>query len=404
MRKLVDLTTFPPPWLSYPESLTLFSELELAGGQTRFVGGCVRDALLGQVSDDLDVCTDLPPETVLDILSKAGLKVIPTGLKHGTVTALIGEHKYEITTLRVDVQSFGRHADVAFTKSWLEDAARRDFTINALYMEISGALHDYHGGMSDLENGIVQFIGDADIRIKEDYLRVLRFFRFYGRYGTGAPDSRSFGACANASDKLGDLSAERISRELLQVLGATDPIKALAQMQNAGILNALLIDEISLSTLEEMLKLPIVTDPVNRLSALLGGRVELVKKISRKLRLSAKAEKRLVLMCRECVPPDLNLLAQKSRLYKMGAQAFKDQVLLSWSQRPEGNGFVAYIELADSWAIPQCPVSGKDLLKIGIVAGPGLGIILKQIEEVWIESDFTISQSDLLSQVALGDP
>jgi len=403
LRKLVDLITSPPPWLSYPESLTLFSELELAGGQARFVGGCVRDALLGQVSDDLDVCTDLPPETVLEVLSNAGLKVIPTGLKHGTVTALIGEHKYEITTLRVDVQSFGRHADVAFTKSWLEDAARRDFTVNALYMEISGTLHDYYGGMSDLEKGIIQFIGDADTRIEEDYLRVLRFFRFYGRYGQGAPDVRSFKACADAYDKLGDLSAERISRELLQVLGASDPIKALSQMQRAGILRAVINDEVSLNSLEGMLKLPIASDPINRLSAFLGGRAELAKKSSKKFRLSAKADKRLALMCREYIPPDLNILGQKSRLYKLGAQAFKDQVLLSWSMHPAESRFSDYLELIEEWTIPHCPVSGKDLLKIGITAGPDLGVILKQIEEVWIKSDFTLSQSDLLSQMVSGN-
>ncbi|MEH6404546.1 MAG: CCA tRNA nucleotidyltransferase [Sneathiella sp.] len=399
MDELVDLALFPPPWLTYPESLKLFSELSAAGGQARFVGGCVRDALLGLVNDDLDICTDLPPETVLDVLTSAGLKVIPTGLKHGTVTALIGDHKFEITTLRVDVQTFGRHATVAYTKSWVDDAARRDFTINALSMEISGTLYDYFDGLSDLKNGVVQFIGDAHNRIEEDYLRVLRFFRFFGRYGVDAPNARSLNACKDASDKLGKLSAERVSREILQILGAADPIKALTQMRLTGVLKALFDDEVSLNTLDAMLGLPVASDSLTRLSALLDGDPKRAIKISKKLRLSAKADRRLKLMCGDIMPPEINELAQKSQLYKLRAQTFKDRVLLGWSQRPGDTQFAAYLTLADRWEIPECPVAGKDLLKIGIAAGPELGLTLRRLEEVWIASGFALNQDDLLSEM-----
>lgn len=399
MRVLADLALTPPPWLTYPESIRLFSELEAAGGQARFVGGCVRDALLGHISDDLDVCTDLSPETVLAVLTEAGLKVIPTGLKHGTVTAFLGGHKYEITTLRVDVKSFGRHAEVAFTDSWRDDAARRDFTINALYLEISGELHDYYDGVSDLAEGMIQFIGDANKRIEEDYLRVLRFFRFFGRYGIGVPDERSLSACQHAAGKLNGLSAERISKEVLQILGSSDPLKVLLQMQNTGILDALFGRKIVLSLLQGMLSLPLDCDPINRLAALLEGDITFAKATSKALRLSARTEKRLVYMCGEFLSPHLTLHEQKVELYKLGLEIFRDRVFLSWASNPENTAYSDYLNFADSWVIPQYPVTGKDLLEKGFQAGAGLGVILRELETEWINSDFNLSREELLKKV-----
>ncbi len=394
--ELHDFSKKAPAWISYPETVQLFSIIEGAGGSCRFVGGCVRDALLGQTSDDLDICTDMLPEKVLETLTNAGVKVIPTGLKHGTVTAIIGERKFEITTLRTDVESYGRHADVAFTTNWRDDAARRDFTINAMSVDGSGTIHDFFSGKEDLASGIVQFIGNADERIEEDRLRVLRFFRFYSLYGKGPPDKNALEACEKAAQKLGLLSAERVSKELFLLLGHSNPLKSLSLMNETGILSALLGKDISLVQLEAMLSLPVLSEPINRLGAILDGKQDKVAQVSNELRLSVKQKKRLMSMCEGSIAVDLSTHLQKRKIYDAGKQVFKDQVMLSWARSSKAVEFHNFMDLADTWDSPDFPISGQDLLNRGMGAGPDVGTELKRLELIWIESDFEMTRDDLL--------
>lgn len=388
----------PPAWLSYPESIQLFNEIEKSGGQCRFVGGCVRDALMGSISDDLDICTDLTPESVLENLGSAGIRVIPTGLKHGTVTALMGDHKFEITTLRRDIKTYGRHADVSFTKSWEEDASRRDFTINALYADLSGKLFDYFGGQDDLAAGNVRFIGDAGERIKEDRLRVLRFFRFFARFGKGEANVDALNACKNSADQLQLLSGERVSKELFLILSHASPLKALELMRETGVLAALLNQTISLDLLKGLLKLPVPTEPINRLAVLISRDRQETLHVSQDLRLSAKAQDRLLKLC---VPPMLDTIStheQKESLYGNGIASYKDQLLMSWSYKPDSKEFRKYWALAEEWGIPTCPVLGRDLLDHGMSPGPEIGATLKKLEKIWIDSDFSLNREQLLAQ------
>ncbi|MBL4907019.1 MAG: CCA tRNA nucleotidyltransferase [Sneathiella sp.] len=395
--ELCDLVQTPPPWISYPETRRLFSEVEKADGKCRFVGGCVRDALLGNTSDDLDICTDLLPEKILETLEPAGIKVVPTGIKHGTVTAFMGKRKFEITTLRTDTKTYGRHADVSYTKNWETDAARRDFTINALSMDLSGELYDFFSGVEDLAAGRVRFIGEADDRIEEDRLRVLRFFRFFSRYGKGDPDKDALAACEKAASTLDILSAERVSKELFLLLEHPAPLKSLNLMKNTGILSALFNQKITLDLVTNMLALPVQTMPINRLGALLQGKIDWAVDFAQDLRLSAKAKERLVSMCEEIFSSELSKHEQKERLYRHGKQMFEDQVLMSWAGDPARLNYQKYLELADRWAIPQFPVLGRDLLDLGMKPGPDLGLQLKKLETQWIGSGFSLNKTQLLA-------
>lgn len=394
--ELCDFSKNVPSWISYPETVQLFAVIEAAGGSCRFVGGCVRDALLGQISDDLDVCTDLRPEKVLETLTNADIKVIPTGLKHGTVTAFIGKRKFEITTLRNDIKNYGRHADVSFTTNWRDDAARRDFTINAMSVDGSGNVHDFFSGKEDLASGIVRFIGNADERIEEDRLRVLRFFRFYSLYGKGNPDKKAIEACRKSAQNLSLLSAERISKELLLLLGHTNPLKSLSLMQETGVLDALLGYEISLGQLEGLLSLQVFSEPINRLGAILEGKQDRANQIANELRLSARQKKRLISMCDASVAVELSIHQQKKRIFETGKQVFKDQVLLSWARSPNTIEFQDFLDVADIWNIPGFPISGQDLLSRGMDAGPEVGTELKRLQLIWIESDYKMTKDQLL--------
>lgn len=398
--ELCDFSKKAPSWISYPETAQLFDMLEAVGGNCRFVGGCVRDALLGQTSDDLDICTDLLPEKVLKTLAGAGVKAIPTGLKHGTVTAIIDTRKFEITTLRNDVKSYGRHADVSFTTSWQDDAARRDFTINAISVDRTGKIYDFFSGKEDLAAGIVQFIGDADARIEEDRLRVLRFFRFYSLYGKGPPDKKALEACRKASHKLGMLSAERVSKELFLLLGHSEPLKSLFLMLDTKILSSLFGYDVSLEQLEGLLCLPVHSEPINRLGAILGGQSERADQIANKLRLSARKKRRLVSMCEARVATDLTAYQQKKCIYDVGRQVFRDQVMLSWAWLPKASKFHDFLDLAEHWDIPTFPISGQDLLGLGMKAGPDVGAELKRLESKWINSNFEMPKNELLQNIS----
>ncbi|MEP3247040.1 MAG: CCA tRNA nucleotidyltransferase [Sneathiella sp.] len=396
---LRNLQDIPPEWLSYPETARLFSAIHEAGGECRFVGGCVRDALLGILSDDLDICTNMRPEAVLDCLGKAGFRVIPTGMSHGTVTAVLNKRVFEVTTLRVDVETDGRHADVSFTQSWQEDAARRDFTFNALFLEQDGRLYDFFSGLQDLERGIVRFIGEPAERIQEDYLRILRYFRFLARFGQSVQCPSAEEAIVLNKGGLAQLSAERISKELLLLLKVPNPMAAVEMMDRLGIFEVLFERDVSVSLLSSMIMLDFQSDEINRLSGLLKGDDQYARQVARELRLSSRAENRLIRSCEDRLKPSLNRQEQKKTLYFVGKQTFEDRVLLSWAREPAAVAYADYLKLAEEWLIPEFPVSGKDLIDRGIQPGPEMGAQLKKMENQWVDSDFKLDWEALLGQL-----
>lgn len=377
------------PWLEAEATRAVMAALEAAGGQgcARFVGGCVRNSLIGQPVDDIDIATQLKPEETVAALRAAGLKAVPTGVEHGTVTGVSNRRPYEITTLRRDVETDGRRAVVAFTLEWSEDAARRDFRLNALYADASGAVFDpTGGGLADVAAGRIVFVGEAETRIREDYLRILRFFRFYAWYGRGAPDAVGLAACAALKDGMARLSAERVSKELLKLLAATDPRSAVRAMADSGVLARVLPEAEPLALFEAMCAR--TTDPALRLSALLPPDADAVERIAGRLRLSNALRDRLAALVgeRPSVRPDMGEPAARAALYRLGRAAFRDR--LARAEAAGGGDGAALHSLADAWTPPRMPVGGRDLAKLGLAPGPETGRILKAFEDSWVADDF----------------
>lgn len=377
------------PWLRAASTRAVMAALAAAGGNdcARFVGGCVRNSLMGQPVDDIDIATRLRPEETIQALQAAGLKAVPTGVEHGTVTGVSGRRPYEITTLRRDVETDGRRAVVAFTEDWAEDAARRDFRLNALYVDAQGAVFDpTGGGLADAAAGRIVFVGEAETRIREDYLRILRFFRFYAWYGRGAPDATGLGACARLKDGMARLSAERVSKELLKLLAAPDPRPALRAMRDSGVLAQVLPEADPLERAEAMCALS--ADPVLRLSALLPEDEAAVREAARRLRLSNAVRDRLAAMVADGpeVAPGADPAAARAALYRLGRTAFEDRLARA---EAEGGGDGAPLRaLAETWTPPRMPVGGRDLARLGVAPGPETGRLLKAFEADWIAADF----------------
>ncbi len=326
-------------WLDRAETRRLMGLLDPggAGDIARFVGGAVRDAYLGRAVADVDVATVLAPHLVIERLEAAGIKVVPTGIDHGTVTAIVDRHPFEITTLRHDVETFGRHARVAFSVDWRTDAERRDFTMNALYCDIDGRIYDPVGGIADLDASRVRFIGDAEARIEEDALRILRFFRFHAWYGKGAPDSDGLAACAKRAKDLKRLSAERVRAELLKLLAAPDPVPAIRQMAETGILTRVLAEATNFDRLAGLVAIERArgeADAIRRLGALLPDGAAVV---GERLRLSKKEQIRLseMITARDEIAPadDGEPLDRRMRasLYRFGREAVLDHAILNWA-------------------------------------------------------------------------
>jgi len=362
--------------------------LRADGAEVRFVGGCVRDALRGGQVSDVDLATPDPPETVLALLSRAGIKGVPTGIEHGTVTAVADARPFEITTLRLDLATDGRYAEVAFTDDWRADAARRDFTFNAMSLSPEGDLYDYFGGREDLEAGCVRFVGQAEQRIAEDYLRVLRFFRFLARFGHGEPDGEALAACAAAADKLGRLSIERVRMELLKLLSAPAPVPALQTMADLGVLPAVLPEAGPLSTLLVLCGID-DRDGVRRLAALIGTDGEIV---GRRLKMANVAIARLARLAppAHALEAGLDALGQRQVLYDLGPDLFRDLVLLAWAADREGRASLwrAMLESANDWEIPKLPIRGADVTALGVPGGPQIGRIVAAVESWWRARDF----------------
>ena len=361
----------------------LLDALAAQEGLTRYVGGAVRDDLLKLPVSDVDLATRLRPDEVVERLQAAGLKAVPTGFEHGTVTAVSDGHPYEVTTLRRDVETFGRHATVAFTDQWEEDAARRDFTINALMADpVTGEVFDYFDGLSDLEQRHVRFIGDPFERIAEDHLRILRFFRFHARFGQGPPDEAALEACTNRANDLMALSRERIADELLKLLSVEDPVATLQVMLDRAILKPVL-PEIAASAWEAVALLAraeneagIAADPLRRLPALLPRDPQVAGAIASRLKLSNRARKRIV-----CAA-ETDITDPRAIAYRSGIECAVDRLLLA-ARAPEAREMLG-------WNPPKLRVTGGALIKRGLKEGPVVSRTLRQIEERWIEAGFPV--------------
>ena len=391
----------PQDWMTAAATVTVMAALNRDGGIARFVGGAVRDALIGRPVTDVDLATDLKPEAVMARLQAAGVEVIPTGLKHGTVTAVTGGRHFEITTLRVDVETFGRHARVAFGADWQADAERRDFTLNALYLDADGTLYDPTGGRPDLEAGRIRFVGDPATRIGEDYLRVLRFFRFQAHLGRAPPDDAALQACRAAAPKLATLSAERIRVELLKLLAAPDPAPTVRLMARLGIFAPILPEAVRLDRLAAMVKaehaLGEPPAPLRRLAALLE--TDDPRSVAERLRLSNAEIDRLADALEAPPLPRADMAAAEVRaeIYRRGAARVIDRALLAATELPDPAPFAAVLTIARAFIRPKLPVAGRDLVALGVPKGPAVGQLLRRVEERWIASDFTEGRDALLA-------
>jgi poly(A) polymerase len=383
----VALTLDAAEWRQRTGMAALLDALGAADGLTRYVGGAVRDDLLGLPVNDVDLATRLRPGEVVERLEAAGLKAVPTGIDHGTVTAVSSGHPFEITSLRRDVSTDGRRATVAFTDDWKEDAARRDFTINALSADpASGELFDYFGGLADLEQRHVRFIGDPLQRIAEDHLRILRFFRFHARFGAGEPDAEALDACTRRANDLMALSRERIADELLKLLALGNPAPTVGVMLQRGILKPVLpeIEPERLCDLESLIAAEeasdVAPDSLRRLAALLPHDPELAQAIGVRLKLSNKARSRLA-----CAATDGSGKTPQALAYRAGTDCAVDRLLLAG--RPDDACAIA------DWAPPRLPIGGGALIARGLAEGPVVARTLRRIEDRWVDAEFPTGEA-----------
>ena len=388
------------PWMTAPETVAVFDALEAAGGAdcARYVGGCVRNSLIGQPVNDIDIATRLTPEQVTAALKAAGLKAVPTGIEYGTVTAVSGGKPFEITTLRRDVATDGRRAVVAFTDDWARDAERRDFTLNSLYASRDGAIFDPTGqGVADARAGRIAFVGEPEERVREDYLRILRFFRFFAWYGHGPADAAALAACESLKGGLGTLSAERVSKELLKLLAAPDPRASVNLMVGAGVLGELLPAPIDLARFNGLVAVEedqlFETDAVLRLAALLPDDQLGAVQVAQRLRLS-NAERDRIAAALAPMPALKSWMSPREirrALYRQGPQVFRDRAKLAWARAertattPQWRGMIA---LGEGWTAPAFPLTGQDVIAAGAPKGPVVGQVLREVEDWWIDHDF----------------
>lgn len=400
------------PWMSDSAVLRVMGALKAAGGSeaARFVGGCVRDAVLGLGVGDIDIATRLTPDRATQALRAAGIKVVPTGIEHGTVTAIADGRPFEVTTLRRDVETDGRRAVVAFTADWAEDAQRRDFRLNALYMDQNGALYDPVGeGVDDARAGRIVFVGEPETRIREDYLRILRFFRFRAWFGRGAADAAGLAACAQLTEGLRRLSAERISKELLKLLAAADPRAALSEMSGVGALTVILPEAQPLEPFAALVRLQrthgMPADAELRLAALLPGDPALAGEVAARLRLSVVQRERLcaAVTVDPAIAPDMAPALARRRIYDEGEGAFRDRVKLVWATAGGAAGsWLDLLKLAETWRRPKFPLTGEDAASAGFEPGPSMGRALRRVEAWWADQDFQPDRAALMDR--LGSP
>ncbi|HEY6257950.1 MAG TPA: CCA tRNA nucleotidyltransferase [Xanthobacteraceae bacterium] len=391
-------------WLRHGALAALLALLDQDGEEARVIGGAVRNTLLAEPVGDIDIATTATPEQVIARVEAAGFKAVPTGIEHGTVTVVAEGRPYEVTTLREDVETDGRRAKVRFGRDWRRDAERRDFTLNALSAARDGTVFDYVGGVVDLKLRRVRFIGEPERRIAEDYLRVLRFFRFHAAYGRGAPDPAALSACIAARHHLDELSRERVRMEMLKLLVARQAVPVLTVMSEAGLLLSVLAGVPLVASLRTMTEieaaLALPPDAVRRLGALALFTVEDADRLRERLRLSNAEHERLYAMADGWWRISVATAEQDGRaaLYRLGRAHFTDRVLLAWTRAGNDVADPRWHELArlpERWAAPVFPLKAADLVKRGVTKGPALGAALRAAEEVWIAADFPTEAADV---------
>jgi tRNA nucleotidyltransferase/poly(A) polymerase len=393
-------------FLREPEVRALLDCLNQDGFVTKIVGGAVRNTLMGLPVNDIDLATTARPTEVVEHAETFGLKVVPTGIDHGTVTVIVMGTPYEVTTLRRDVATDGRHAQVEFTTSWREDASRRDFTMNALYLDRDGTVTDYVGGIADIERGQVRFIGDPIARIREDYLRILRYFRMYGWYGRGRPDPVSIQACTAERRGLSTLSSERVWSELKRLLAAPDPEKAMLWLRISDVLDIVLPENIGLEQLQNLVKAERQyrwsADAEQRLQAIVPDDVDVLEPLVKRLGLSNAEQKRLFGWATQddCFSDQPTVDEFAKRLYFANQDAVQDLLYQAVAEKigaddDEPGRLLDLLVFAVTWRKPDLPISGKDLLPLGIKEGPKMGVILNRLERRWVGNGFNISKEEL---------
>ncbi|MBP1874124.1 poly(A) polymerase [Ensifer adhaerens] len=404
-------------WFSAPSLRRVFDVLNAEGGEVRVVGGAVRNSLMGVPVGDVDMATTWHPQDVSARAKAAGIKVVPTGIDHGTVTLVIDGTPYEVTTLRRDVATDGRRAEVAFGTDWKVDAERRDFTINALYANDKGEVIDEVGGLADIESRTLRFIGNAAERVAEDYLRILRFFRFFAHYGNGRPDADGLRACAQARSKLSTLSAERVWAETKKLLSAEDPGRALLWMRQAGVLTEILpeTEKWGIDAIPELVAaeraFSWVVDPLLRLAAIVPPDAERLEAMAARLRLSkAEAAYFARFATAPTIPTKTVDAALDRLLYRHGAEGIsvRLRLALASARRKSENdpallaetaSFQRLLTRTEAWKRPSFPLSGADVLKAGIPAGPRVGEILTELETLWVERNFSVDRANLVARL-----
>jgi poly(A) polymerase len=391
------------PWLKSGPAAHVLGLLNENGEQARVVGGAVRNALLNLPTGDIDIATTALPNEVMRRARAAGIKSVPTGIEHGTVTLVMEGHPFEVTTLREDTETFGRKAKVAFGRDWMGDAQRRDFTINALSVDPAGVVYDYVGGLADISERRVRFIGDPAKRIAEDYLRILRFFRIHAAFGAGEVDRAGYLACIAARAGLASLSAERVRMEMLKLLVVDGAIGPMTAMAEAGLLQPILGGVAYIGPFAAMMvaerELGLSADAIRRLAALAVAVTEDARRVASRLRLSNAEARRLDSMGhRWWRLAEMDEARAKRRLYRLGAETYRDRLLLAWA-RAGGNIDPApwreHAGLPQRWSAPRFPLKAADFIARGIAEGPTLGQVLALAEDAWLAADFPLDQAAL---------
>ncbi|MBT7249901.1 MAG: CCA tRNA nucleotidyltransferase [Rhodospirillaceae bacterium] len=410
----------PQTWMAAAETKTVIKALEAGGSAVRFVGGCVRDAMAHRTIKDIDIATPDPPDRVIRLLEDAGLKAVPTGIEHGTVTAVSDGQSFEVTTLRRDAETDGRHAVVEFTDDWLEDAKRRDFTFNAMSATPTGDVFDPYDGMADLAHGRVRFIGLATDRVREDYLRILRFFRFFGNYGRPPIDKNALVACRFNAEHLQELSGERIRSELLKILVVPDPADVAIRMRGERIFDHILPEAGDINSLRMINWLEtravnidgIAPEPIRHLAMLLDTETDAAgaEGVAKRLKLSNTDAARLIAIVGRSgeVSVDMGKADERRAIRRLGAEPVRDLTLAAWAReltdtprlpRQRTQAYVGLLEQCAQWIPPRFPLKGSDVLALGVPQGPGVGDLLSEVEDWWENRDYKPGRQDCLNRL-----